>query len=127
LITGAEYQSHDDYMTVGPLFADPLARQLYAEIASVEEQHVTQYGSLSDPSESHIEKWLVHQAMEVYAYANCAEQKANPRIKEIWERFLDYEPGHLNLACEWLKKGEGHGASAARAFRRRTIWCAFAA
>ncbi|WP_219815494.1 hypothetical protein, partial [Arthrobacter sp. B0490] len=66
LITGAEYQTHDYYMNIGPLFADPLARQLYAEIASVEEQHVTQYGALSDPSESHMEKWLVHEAMEVY-------------------------------------------------------------
>ncbi|MEZ3133847.1 hypothetical protein ACBG90_04015 [Stutzerimonas kunmingensis] len=106
LITGAEYQTHDYYMNIGPLFADPLARQLYAEIASVEEQHVTQYGSLSDPSESHIEKWLVHEAMEVYMYASCAEQETNPRIKAMWERFLDYELGHLNVACEWFKKLE---------------------
>lgn len=106
MITAAEYQTHDYYMNIGPLFADPLARQLYAEIASVEEQHVTQYGSLSDPTESHIEKWLVHEAMEVYAYASCAEQEPNPRIKAIWERFLDYELGHLNVACEWFKKIE---------------------
>lgn len=107
LITGAEFQTHDYYMNIGPLFADPLARQLYAEIASVEEQHVTQYGSLQDPSESHIEKWLVHEAMEVYMYASCAEQESNPRIKALWERFLDYELGHLNVACECFKKYEG--------------------
>lgn len=106
LITAAEYQTHDYYMHVGPLFADPVARQLYAEIASVEEQHVTQYGSLSDPSESFMEKWLVHEAMEVYMYASCAEQEGNPRIKAIWERFLDYELGHLHVACEWFKKIE---------------------
>src|SRR5690606_28452797 len=35
-ITSAEYQTHDYYMNIGPLFADPLARQLYAEIASIE-------------------------------------------------------------------------------------------
>jgi hypothetical protein len=34
-LTGGEYQTHDYYMNIGPLFADPLARQLYAEIASV--------------------------------------------------------------------------------------------
>jgi len=73
----------------------------------VEEQHVTQYGSLSDPSESYIEKWLVHEATEVYMYASCAEQETNPRIKAIWERFLDYELGHLNIACEWFKRIEG--------------------
>lgn len=48
LITGAEYQTHDYYMNIGPTFTDPVARMLYAEIASVEEQHVTQYGSLPD-------------------------------------------------------------------------------
>ncbi|MFG3693439.1 hypothetical protein ACGFZ6_08655 [Stutzerimonas stutzeri] len=106
MITAAEFQTHDYYMNIGPLFADPLARQLYAEIASVEEQHVTQYGSLADPQESFMEKWLVHEAMEVYAYASCAEQETNPRIKAMWERFLDYELGHLTVACEHFKNIE---------------------
>ncbi len=35
-LTGGEYQTHDYYMNIGPAFADALARQLYAEIASVE-------------------------------------------------------------------------------------------
>lgn len=96
MITAAEYQTHDYYMNIGPTFADPVARQLYAEIASVEEQHVTQYGSLMDPDESYLEKWLIHEAMEVYNYYSCVEQETNPRIKAIWERFLDYELGHLS-------------------------------
>ncbi|STY28837.1 Uncharacterised protein [Legionella wadsworthii] len=106
MITGAEYQTHDYYMNIGPTFADPVARQLYAEIASVEEQHVTQYGSLMDPAESIMEKWLIHEAMEIYNYFSCAEQETNPRIKMIWERFLDYELGHLQVASEWFKKIE---------------------
>ena len=106
MITAAEYQTHDYYMTIGPTFADPLARQLYVEIASVEEQHVTQYGSLQDPDESFLEKWLIHEAMEVYAYNSCMEQEENPRIKAIWERFLDYEQGHLHLVCELFKQYE---------------------
>ncbi len=106
LITAAEYQTHDYYMNIGPTFADPVARALYAEIASVEEQHVTQYGSLQDPDETFIEKCLIHEAMEVYAYASCAEQEDNPRIKAMWERFVDYELGHLNLACELFKNLE---------------------
>ncbi|MBI6576807.1 hypothetical protein V2I68_11265 [Pseudomonas viridiflava] len=106
LITAAEYQTHDYYMNIGPTFADPVARALYAEIASVEEQHVTQYGSLQDPDETFIEKWLIHEAMEVYAYASCAEQEDNPRIKAMWERFVDYELGHLNMACELFKNLE---------------------
>jgi len=35
-IAAGESPTHDDYMTIGPMFADPLARQLYAEIASIE-------------------------------------------------------------------------------------------
>ena len=106
MITAAEYQTHDYYMNIGPLFADPLARALYAEIASVEEQHVTQYGSLMDPNESFLEKWLIHEVMEAYNYLGCVEQEDNPRIRAIWERFLDYELGHMNLVMELFKKHE---------------------
>lgn len=103
MITAAEYQTHDYYMNIGPLFADPTARELYAEIASVEEQHVTQYGSLEDPTESFLEKWVIHEAMEVYLYHSCVLTETNPRVKAIWERFLDYELGHLDLAIRLFK------------------------
>jgi len=105
-ITAAENQTHDYYMTIGPMFADPIARQLYAEIASIEEQHTTQYGSLIDPNETPLEKWLTHEAMEVYNYYGCMEDETNPRIKQIWERFLDYELGHLHMVMELFQKFE---------------------
>jgi rubrerythrin len=106
MITAAEYQTHDYYMTIGPIFADPVARQLYAEIASIEEQHVTQYGSLIDPQQSPLEQWLIHECTEAYCYASCAEQETNPRIKAIWERFLDYELGHVALVCDLMQQHE---------------------
>lgn len=106
LITAAEYQTHDYYMNIGPTFADPVARQLYAEIASIEEQHVTQYGSLQDPDESLLEKILIHEATEVYTYYSCSVSETNPRIKALWERFLDYELGHLTFVSELFKKYE---------------------
>lgn len=105
-LTAAEYQTHDYYMNIGPLFSDPVARQLYAEIASIEEQHVTQYESLLDPGETWLEKLLLTEAMEVYNYYSCVEQETNPRIKAIWERFLDYELGHYHAVCEMIKKVE---------------------
>jgi hypothetical protein len=106
-ITAAENQTHDYYMTIGPMFADPIARQLYAEIASIEEQHTTQYESLLDPKETPLEKWLLHEAMEVYNYFSCMEYETNPRIRQIWERFCDYELGHLHMVMELMKKFEG--------------------
>ena len=105
-ITASENQTHDYYMTIGPMFADPIARQLYAEIASIEEQHVTQYESMMDPSESPLEKWLLHEAMEVYNYLGCMAYETNPRVKDIWTRFVDYELGHLHLVMELFKQME---------------------
>lgn len=102
-LTGGEYQTHDYYMNIGPIFADPLARQLYAEIASVESQHITHYGSMLNPQESVLEKLLVCEAAEAWNYAACMEQETNPRIKAIWERFLDYELGHLQVAMQLFK------------------------
>ena len=105
-IMAGEHQTHDYYMHYGPWFADPLARQLYAEIASIEEQHVTQYESIIDPTETWTEKWLLHEANEVYNYYSCVIQEDNPRIKAIWERFLDYELGQLQYVMEVFKKME---------------------
>lgn len=105
-IFSGEYQTRDYYMNIGPTFSDPVARQLYAEIASIEEQHVTQYGSIIDPNETWLEKWLLSEANEAYNYYSCMHAEKNPRIKAIWERFLDYELGHLHLVMELFKKHE---------------------
>ncbi|MGE0081499.1 MAG: hypothetical protein AB7U81_09410 [Thiohalomonadaceae bacterium] len=103
-LMAGEYQTHDYYMHVGPTFADPVARQLYAEIASVEEQHVTQYESIADPDETWMEKWLLHEATEVYNYWSCMQAESNPRIKEIWQRFCDYELGHLHFVIDLFEQ-----------------------
>ncbi|MDQ2701280.1 MAG: hypothetical protein M3Y70_00375 [Pseudomonadota bacterium] len=105
-IMAAEQQTHNYYMNIGPLFTDPVARLLYAEIASIEEQHVTQYESIIDPDQTWMEQWLMHELNEVYNYYSCVQQEANPRIKALWERFLDYELGHLNTAMELFKQHE---------------------
>jgi hypothetical protein len=105
-LVAAEYQTHDFYMHVGPMYADPIARMLYAEIASIEEQHVTQYESLLDPEESPLEQWLLHECMQLYNAHACAEQETNGRIKKIWERFVDYELGQLHMVIDLFKKIE---------------------
>jgi rubrerythrin len=105
-ILSAEQQTHNFYMNVSPLYADPVARQLYTEIASIEEQHVTHYESMMDPNETWMEKWLLHEAMEVYNYYSCVQQESDSHVKAIWERCLDYELGHLELVSELFKKYE---------------------
>lgn len=105
-IMSGEYQTRDYYMNIGPTFSDPVARLLYAEIASIEEQHVTQYGSIIDPDETMLEKWLLYEANEVYNYYSFVKSEPNNRIRAIWERFLDYELGHLDLVRNLFKKYE---------------------
>jgi rubrerythrin len=105
-IMSGEQQTHNFYMNVGPTYADPVARSLYAEIAHIEEQHITQYESIIDPNETWMEKWLMHEACEVYNYYSCVQSETNPRIKAIWERFLDYELGHLQIVANLFKEHE---------------------
>ena len=106
-IVAGEAQTQNYYLNVGPLFSDSLARQLYAEIASIEEQHVTQYSSMLDPTESWLEQWVLHEANECYNYYSCVQQETNHHVKVIWERFLDYELGHFHMACDALKQFAG--------------------
>lgn len=110
-IMSGEHQTHDYYMTVGPSFAHPIARQLYAEIASIEEQHVTQYESIIDPEETWLEKWLLHEANEVYNYWSCVESERNIHVRAIWERFLDYELGHLRYVADLFENVERRDAA----------------
>jgi rubrerythrin len=110
-LMAGEHQTHDYYMNIGPTFTDPIARQLYAEIASIEEQHVTQYESIIDPNESWLEKWLLHEANEVYNYWSCVESEGNPRIRAIWERFLDYELGHVRFVARLFEETERRDAA----------------
>ena len=105
-IMSGEHQTHDYYMTVGPTFSDPVARQLYAEIASIEEQHVTQYESIIDPRETWLEKWLLHECNEVYNYWSCLEQEDEPHVKSVWDRFLAYELGQMHFVMDLMKKIE---------------------
>lgn len=110
-IMSGEQQTHNFYMNVGPMYADPVARQLYAEIASIEEQHITQYESIIDPDETWLEKWLMHEACEVYNYYACVQQEKNPRIKALWERMLDYELGHLAFVRDIFESVERRDAA----------------
>lgn len=77
--------------------ADPLARQLAAEVGSIEEQHATAARSAADPAETWMERWLLHEAAEVFACWTSVETEREPRLRRIWERLLDHELGHFQL------------------------------
>src|SRR5205085_4318059 len=80
-------------------------------IASIEEQHVTQYESIIDANETWLEKWLLHEACEAYNYYSCVESEGNRKIRAIWERFLDYELGHVRFVADLFEAHERRDAS----------------
>ncbi len=67
---------------------------------------MTHYESLLDPDETWLQKWLIHEATEVYNYISCVAAETNPRLKAIWERFVDYELEHLQAVIELFKNVE---------------------
>ena len=74
IITAAEQQTMNYYMNVCNLYTSDLGRRLYQEIGMIEEQHVTQYGSLLDPNCTWLEGLLMHQYVEAYLYYSCMEE-----------------------------------------------------
>jgi hypothetical protein len=60
-ITAAEQQTQNFYANVGPQYMEPIARQLYQEIALVEQEHVTHYESLIDGSQTWLEQHVLHE------------------------------------------------------------------
>src|SRR3954454_1804236 len=88
-IVAAEQQVMNFYMNVGPEYMEPIARQLYQEIALVEEEHVTHYESLMDPAETWWERMVLHEYNECYLYYSFMQTESDARIKAIWELHLN--------------------------------------
>ena len=105
LVSG-EQQTHNFYAEHGMMYANDDLRRTYGEICDVEEEHVTMYESLIDPEETPFEKLLLHEFTEVCTYYNCYKDEVDEQLKQIWEEFLAFELGHLQVAADLLKKHE---------------------
>jgi hypothetical protein len=110
-VVSAEQQTMNWYMNVGNRPEDPLARSLYLEIAMVEEQHVTHYESILDPTTPELLNWALHEYNECWLYWSCMETETDPRIKKIWELHLAMELEHLRIACDAMKEIDGLDAA----------------
>lgn len=106
IITAAEQQTMNYYMNIGAFYKNQKGRELYTEIGMVEEQHVSQYGSLIDPTASWFEMCLMHEYVECYLYYSMMEDESDKHIKKIWEMLLEQEIAHLHASLENLRKYE---------------------
>jgi rubrerythrin len=107
LITVAgEQQTMNFYMNIGNTYQNDLGRKLFMEIAMIEEEHVSQYGSLLDPDSTWLENLLLHEYVECYLYYSFANDESDRYVKSIWEMHLEQEIAHLHKAAELLGKYE---------------------
>ena len=107
IITAAEQQTMNYYMNVGNLHPTEMGRKLYAEIAMIEEQHVSEYGSLLDANCTWLENLVMHEYTECYLYYSCFADERDPEIKKLYEHLYYEECGHLQKAAELLERFEG--------------------
>ena len=106
-IVAAEQQTMNYYMNHGSDWIEPVARGLYAEIAQVEEEHVTHYESLIDPLDSLLKQLVFHEYNEVYLYWSMQQQETDRRLAQLWELCCNMEIGQLHVACDLLRRYEG--------------------
>lgn len=107
IIIAAEQQCMNYYMNVVPIYKSDLGRKLYQEIGTIEEQHVSHYGSLKDTNLTNLENLLLQQYMECYLYYSCYMDETDRDIKKIWEQHFSQEVAHLHKAARLLEKYEG--------------------
>ncbi len=110
IITAAEQQTMNYYMNVASFYPTAHGQKLYREIGMVEEQHVTQYGSLMDTDQTWLEGCLNRQYAECFLYWSAMQTETDPRIKAIWEQLFEQEVSHLHAAADLLETYEGREA-----------------
>lgn len=106
-VMSAEQQTMNFYMTIGNRPQEPLARALYLEIAEIEEQHVSHYESILDPTATWLTNLVFHEYNECWLYYSFMQQEPDRRVKALYELHLNMEIEHLRLACEMMRNVEG--------------------
>ena len=107
VITAAEQQTMNYYMNLAATYPEETGRKLYQEIGMIEEQHVSQYGSLLNPNLTWLENLLIHQFAECWLYWSCFETETDAYVKSVWERMFEKELMHLHIADGLLREYEG--------------------
>ncbi len=107
IITAAEQQTMNFYMNICNLYPTDLGRRVYQEIAMIEEQHVTHYGSLMDPNTTWYENLLMHMYTMCYLYYSCMKYETNSYIRKIWCMGYERSVAGLHIAAYLLREYDG--------------------
>ena len=103
IITAAEQQTMNFYMNICNLYPTDIGRRLYQEIGMIEEQHVSQYGSLMDTNMTWYENLLLHMYTMCYLYYSCYVDETNMYVKKVWEEGFTRSVSGLHIAACLLR------------------------
>lgn len=106
IITAAEQQTMNYYMNQATFYKNEYGRKMFTEIGLVEEEHVSQYESLKDPTLTWLECWVMHEYTECYLYYSMMQDEVDEYIKNIYAEHYEMEVTHLKTASECLMKYE---------------------
>ena len=106
IITAAEQQTMNYYMNLGAFYTSDLGRKLFTEIAMIEEEHVSQYGSLIDTNSTWLECLLMHEYTECYLYYSLLNDETDENVRKVFEQCFMQELSHLHKARTLLNKYE---------------------
>jgi plasmid stabilization system protein ParE len=98
------------YRSADPDRIDPSTRPAYREISRDEEEQVLRHQALVDPGTSWLEQFVMHQYNECYLYYSFLQQETDPRVRAVWELYLDMELARLQAARDLLRRVEDRDA-----------------
>lgn len=73
------------------------SKQNFAAFQCIEGQHVAMLGSIKDPSETPLERGIVHEAVEISTYGMLMRSETNTEVKKVFEQLYkeDLEQGYI--------------------------------
>ena len=110
-IVSAEQEKMLFYKSSISAYEDQLARQLFGEIADVEEQHLSQYEAVGDPDIAPLERLMLMELNEAYNYYSAFLGESDPAIRRLWKEFMGQELEHFRLAAALFEKEEGRSVA----------------
>lgn len=97
LSAAVERAAFHDYACAFVLEKDKTTKLHFGAFQSVEDQHISILGSLRDPSETILERTLLHEQVEMKNYHKMMEQESNPRVRQVFEDLYREDMEHARL------------------------------
>jgi hemerythrin superfamily protein len=98
------------YRSADPDHVDPSTRSTYREISQEEQDQVGRHQALVDPNASCWQQLVTHEYNECYLYYTFLQQETDPRVRAVWELYLEMELARLRLARDLLRRFEDRDA-----------------